>query len=411
MSTHKKTMMRRIAQLMAVGAALASATEAMAAYGVVRGNIEHWNKLSLSCTPSTANGNCVGARYLDSQFDRYEPIRNAVVKLFDASTREVIGEGFTNAQGQFTVPWFRTVHPGNVYLEWHTIHRDNRFRVTNDDGRFWSFHTNTFLADATTSMSAPQDIGPHRYGWRDGPNSVTNVYYAAQRVWSDALSSSALMHSRFTNERIRVGNFGGSSFARDDDIFIDNNNAFQFDTIAHELGHEASDEASRNYKFCGDYGRDGVPGHSLNSPEWQCASFEEGVATFIGSRALYWQTARQPMMYGWNLENPNNYVCSGTQNRWEVMTSAFLRDAYDTQVDRADEISMPFYRVFDVLNAFTGSTGNRGKDEPWRRFRRRLDDKDGRSAVDYLRIGIDSLGLPSAQMSAIYAQNCSPVGD
>ncbi len=404
---------KRLMQVGAFALAVASSSSAFAAGGVVSGTIRTWVKLNLACNPNVGNSYCTGARYTISQFDSYQPIKNAVVVVKDSSSGDVIGEGFTNASGNFAVSWYRSSHPGTIHIEWYPEHRDNRFRVLTKGGNRWVFWSSGFTAADGTTSSSPQ-VAPVGLSWgtSSAPHSVANTYYAAEQMWDDALSASALMVARFTNEKIKLGDWGGQSMvASDNNIHIDTTHALEFDTITHEMGHEASDEASGDFKFCGAYGRDGVDGHSLTSPEWQCASFEEGVATFLGSRALYWQTAYEPIMFGMNLENPNGYSCSGTQNRWEVMTSAFLRDFYDARNDASDATSTGYGRIFDVLDAFGGGEGNRDKNEPWKRFKLNLDDKDGRSAEDFRWVAVNREGFSESTMNSLYTLNCSPVGD
>jgi hypothetical protein len=87
----------------------------------------------------------------------------------------------------------------------------------------------------------------------------------------------------------------------------------------------------------------------------------------------------------------------------------YLRDVYDSTNDYTGEsISVTYPSIISALNSWPVGTGNRQVDEPWNSTRTVLDDRDGRSGVDFR----DNLfNLQSINTLGLWANNCSPVGD
>lgn len=372
--------------------------------GTYQATVQAVISLTPFCTPGPSNSNCTGARWLDTMNARAQPIRGITVELRLDSTGALIGTGVTNASGNVSIPW-STPTVGPTTMSWNLRRADGRFHVKTKSGAdivYWN---------PTPSLSNGTTTNNGTLIWGNGAH--VNVYYATERAWTDAFSSSSLLWDKFTGVTVKVGDYSNSSYTGGKTVQISDLHTGDFDMIVHELGHIASDLASGNFSSCGEYGYGGMSGHSLRSPEWQCAGFEEGIATGIGSRALYWQTAIQPIMFGENLETPTSAPCSiSDSNRWELRSATFWRDFYDSVNDGSDTSLTPYAAVFDVLDAFGGGHDNHDKNEPYNTaLLLRLDDKDGRSAEDFRWVAVNRVGLPSAWLNAIYAQSCSPVGD
>lgn len=203
--------------------------------------------------------------------------------------------------------------------------------------------------------------------------------------------------------------------------------ALELFTILHEMGHAVSYLASRdqNFKSCALYLYNNKDGHTLISPEYACAQFEEGFANFIAATALFNKNAQTPFAYcfgagpcmnlNYNIEQSNGAsgACqtAGEENRWEISTARFLWDLYDTVVDYSGDVyQQPLYTFIDTIHSFDNGTGNRQKNEPWNSALTVQQKPDGRSTYDYRMLyeywhdNITSLNAP-------YVANCSPVGD
>jgi hypothetical protein len=187
--------------------------------------------------------------------------------------------------------------------------------------------------------------------------------------------------------------------------------------IMHELGHLAT-LLSKSYAFCGDYTRDGAT-WNFTSAEFACASFNEGIATIFGDRAIYGSDNPEPHMCvsaaacddgSFDVEeNSNAGGCTTSERRSALSVVRYLRDLYDTN-DDGETNEVDFADFFDALAAFPDGSGEKQVDEPWKWDGTDwvLDDKDGRSARDFR--GRIEAGV-SVDSSDAYGLACVPVGD
>jgi len=193
--------------------------------------------------------------------------------------------------------------------------------------------------------------------------------------------------------------------------------------VLHEMGHIAShvanpgqDRKSTGNQSCYPETTTGC-GWSLKVAEWSCLSFEEGLATFYGDKALYAQWAREPTTclssgtcsttsYSTELSTG---TCGTDENRWALTLVRYLWDIYDNQSDFTGEsLAEPYYAFFDTINQFGTGTGEGGKNEPWNTFLTSIDDRDGRSGRDFRTHFLALYGKDTANQ---YTRNCSPAGD
>lgn len=162
----------------------------------------------------------------------------------------------------------------------------------------------------------------------------------------------------------------------------------------------------------------------MRTAEYASASFEEGLATFFGDRALYWQANREPLTcLSRNAcsRSANNNVerstgtrstCATGEERWALTTDRYLRDVYDASSSGEwfDTNTESYSYFFEALYRFPNGRGNRDKDEPWKKilFWYSVDDRDGRSARDF-RAHMEGYTGRSTYWN--FSRNCYPAGD
>ncbi len=395
---------------------------ASASWGYVSGRLMFYNNQGNYCK---ADGrDCSGARYPESQYRVNMPVRDVKVYVRRSSDNGIIGQGVADSSGNYTVYWY-TPGSGNVSgkVTWHGEHRDGRFSLKTSGGGTWIFWTSArTMVNATTT-----NFGTLVWGNSSSPNSLANLYDGAVRMWRDALNYSNRMRSNFTNVQIRAYDAGAcpTSCANGANkrIIIDSANSAYMPQgrIMHEMGHIAS-YVSKPRKSFVDYTRDGSNGWNMRSAEYASASFEEGLATFYGDTALYWNWNSEPLTClssGACSRSTNNNVesstglrssCTSGEERWALTTDRYLRDVYDSTNEWFDSNTEPFYNFFDVVNKFGNGYGNRGKNEPYNSVLgiTWVDDKDGRSARDF-RAHMESHTGDSNYNN--FARNCYPAGD
>lgn len=406
-------------------AALAAPELADAFEGVVRGRIQFYNNQGNYC-PSFRD--CTDARYHQSEYNRVQPIRSAKVYVVDSGGNR-IGQGSTTGSGRFTIRWSSSSAAPRAHIEWYGEHRDGRYAIrTSRGGRYVMWTANRTLIRNTTS-SRPQELGNFVWGSASNPHSLANLYDGAWRMWTWSLSQSRRMRTYFTDVQVRAFDPVAcpTSCANGKRIIIDSvGSTFSPQArIFHEMGHVASELSSpgRSYRFCGQYNRNGNPGWNMSSQEWACASFEEGLATFFGDVAVY--GPRNPAPHSCisssfcasatNVETTTGMLsCSTNEGRTAFAVSKYLRDLYDrTNVAESrvvDPDSVPYFHFFDTLNRYRTGTGNQAKNEPWRRrfFIWSIDDRDGRSSIDFSRHFRAQTGLDDGLQ---LLNNCATIGD
>jgi hypothetical protein len=396
---------------------------AAAADGVVKGRLQFYNNQGNYC-PSRRD--CTGARYLEADYNVNLPIPDVKVYVV-AHDGAVLGSGTTDSNGEYTIRWFAsTILNGAIgRIEWYGQHKDNRFNLRTSKGGRWVLSGSYLALPSGTTEASPQDLGTSVWGSASAPNALANLYDGALRTWRDSLNASNRMDIEFTNVEIRA--FDASdcptscAYGASKQVVIDStDSAFKPQgRIMHELGHVAS-YLSHPVKLCVDYTRDGsANGWNLKSAEHTCGSFEEGIATFIGDRAIYWASSPQPTTCissstcsttDWSTEASTGAgtSCASGESRWALTTVRYLRDLYDTTNETNDTNSAPFGDFFDALAGFGDDAENRDANEPWSDNLSYLDDKDGRSARDF-RAHFES--LKGANTYSNFKNNCTPTGD
>ena len=416
--------------LFAIG--LAVPTDALAqSFGWVEGRLRFYQNQGNYCPNiSEPSRDCTNAvHYTESEYQTVQPVRNAKVFLYDQDNR-AIGFGTTDLTGYFLMQWTSWTPVTEAQVRWYLEHKDGRFVVRTGSGGAINAHSGDLSVTPGTMSSNPQWLGTFTFGSRSSPVGSINVYDGAERMWRFALSNSNRMHSYFSNVEIRAFNsvcrtscaIGSSKL-----IHLDPNAAFAPQArIMHEMGHIASylSHSGQSFRHLARYcypsdSSSSSCGWGMTTPEWATSQFEEGYATFLGTRAIYGQQNTTPYACLSNshcVSNPievsdGNYSnCSAGENRWPRSVTRFLWDIYDSNADYSTEtITRNYYTFFDTLASYGSGDGNREKNEPWDGgWWWSVDDLNGRSGVDFR---VNYQNLYGVNVFQPWENNCRPLGD
>ena len=395
--------------------------------GYIKGKLQFYQNQGNYC-PSSGR-DCTAAQYLESEYNTNSPVVDAKVYVKLDGTSTVIGQGSTDENGEFVISWSTQTFPADVVVYWKAEHKNGRFKFLHPGGSAYSLTSSAVaLVDNTTSGS-PQNRGTMTWGSSGSPNEVANAYDGAVRMWNDALSWSNKMEANFTGLTIYAfsdtqPDSCSTSCAKGsaNTVQLDANAAFKpLGRVMHEMGHIASYKSDThtgandyNYPSTGSGGS-----WSTTTAEWKAASFEEGLATFFGVRAIYHQANDEPHYCNstsvcstgtYDLEESTGTTsgsCAADEGRWALSTMRYLWDAYDSHDDSnySDAVSSNYFDFFDTLGDYPSGTGDGDKDEPWNSSYSSKDNRDGRSAEDF-RGHFQSRTGSSTTSQCSY--NCSP---
>jgi hypothetical protein len=332
------------------------------------------------------------------------------------------------------VSWADPSQSGNVSVGvwWRSQHNTDRFRVTDVNGVLFYFWvpTQTAVNGANTAVGT----------WSWGANPLANVYDGAVMMWKNSLSGSTRLVSNFgtftpdgsgatTYVQIRAfqddGNCPtGGAWGNLNRVCLpssawDQNHA----RVMHELGHIAefvsnrdrkrdprvSDGTNNLYSFS-----DGLFQWNANTPEFYSVSFIEGMATHFASIGLYSRDATSPRSCiatsacnttnGFDLEAATG-DCTN-RRRWPIVGERYFWDLYDNRNSTNDTTSRSVGDFADTIGAAANGTSNRQKDEIWNSTFTTLDDREGRSLIDYREV----LKTRGHDSTASLTNNCAPSG-
>ena len=227
-------------------------------------------------------------------------------------------------------------------------------------------------------------------------DEVANLYDGAYRTWDNVLSTSWRLSNFFTNVIIRMDmSISKLDSAANKRIYIDSTSYRQpQERIGHEMGHLASYIASRasrsNYGqeslSCG-YGGDGWYTDSI---EVECTAFEEGLASYVGTMALYSEVATN-VRTCWSDDHcfpgssatsyPVEFNTGCTCGRGKPQNSlAYLWDVTDS----SDSVNLSFSDVVTALYSYDEGCGNHQVNEQYTADGSwDWDNVNGRSSYDF----------------------------
>ncbi len=357
---------------------------ARAESGVARGSVWHWNMQGNFCL---ASRNCTGAKYPQSQYNTYQPVRNVKVYVRDQNS-VIIGQGTTNTSGDFLVAWFRTSAPTGIHITWHAEHYSNRFVVYDANGGLW----NLWSYNVTPVLGGITEFGGLAWGSSGAPLQITNWYDGAEREWRDALVFSTRQFAYFTGVTMLSGSSTcdtSCASGSENKIWLDVNSWSRPQArVMHEMGHIADDRSHRGQDvwqmvdYC--YPSTGTCLEwSLGTAEWSSATWAESIATFFADAALWDRSAVEPYTCYSEVECPADHsieyrpanVCVAEEYRMPITVTRILWDFYDTNADWStqadgttwwqDVRSATFEQMVETLYAFPDGRSGSQKNEGW----------------------------------------------
>lgn len=395
--------------------------QALASSGMVNGSLGFYENEGNYCPSSRT---CTGAKYLQSQYHTTQAIANVKVYVERDSDGAQIGQGTTDSGGYFNISWSDPSSSGSVAasVAWYGEHKDGRFRIATSDGGSWRWWWSATLANGGNTS-----LGWGVWGSAGSEHSLSNLYSGAQRMWANSLSQTDRMNAYFSGVQIRAFDAAScpTSCANGPSnmIIIDSDSSayMPLHRVQHEMGHIASYRASRDQAWhqlgALDYGYGGSLGWNMTSAEFASVHFEEGVATMLSDVALYYQNATNPhtclsssfcSTNSYNIETSSGTTCGPDDNRRVLNAVRYLWDNYDSNVDYSGEnLSRGVWEVVDTIHAFDNGASDRQKDEMWDSTDTTLDDKDGRSSIDF-RENWKTWGTDSTTQ---LSNNCGSAGD
>ena len=385
--------------------------------GFVTGKLQFYQNQGNYC-PSSRD--CSGAQYLESEYHTYQPVQDVKVYV-ETSGGALIGSGATDENGDFTIAWiqlFSYTSAARVYFT--GAHKDNRFRFLTSSGGNHKYQTSNF----TLSIGGTTAIGTRSWGSASDPKEMVNAYDGAVSMWKNSLDKSNRMKNNFNDVVIYAFSDTapyscGTSCASGsrNDIQLDDSAAFKPQArVMHEMGHIASYVASPRSRPSNNYCYPNATGSgctwSFTTAEWRAASFEEGLATYLGDSAFYYWWANDPRTCnstgacsGTNSETETSKGassnCATDEGRWGLTTVRYLWDIYDGVNDSnfTDTVRRERYEIIDTLASFPSGFDDHDKNEPfdssWD-----VDNRDGHGGYDFYynqryshSEGIDSYAL------------------
>lgn len=398
--------------------------------GWVKGRITFYQNQGNYCPSSRT---CTGANYLQSAYQKAGAASYTKVYVVDNQDRP-IGSGVTDLNGDFLINWTSTNNASSGHFYWSFEHKDNRFAIRSGTGAQWVAWTQNITLPNNTTISTATDFGTKQWGDSSSPHAVANVNDGAFRQWHYALSYSGLMDTNFKNVEVRAFNTTCStSCASGKLVNLDTNASTPYAPAArimHELGHIASDQASQGNEAtaCTAYNWANTnpataPANSgtwgMTTAEFGCAQYEEGLATFVGDVARYWNNA--PGATADTCTSVTTGVCStllesraaacntnanSPESRWPISVTRSMWDAYDNAND-SESFQESYWRLLANQNNFAVGFGNNKRDEPWNSSWV-YDDGDGKSLVDACALYNANY---SVNLASLLTNNCNPVGD
>lgn len=266
---------------------------ASAASGYASGSLKFWQKNGYYC-PSFSD--CTGAHYLQSDYDKATGIRSVWLYMA-AANGDYMGQGVTDANGNFLIYWYLPYVPPYAYIVFTPIHNEWRFGVFDPTISLNYYSWPFYVIDGQTVQGLAWT-----WGSSATPDPYLNLYDAAARDWDYAISRSSLMVDRFGGVSLVINGIGPSFDGPSLTVNIPSTAvAFEGGTTAHELGHAVVWLSDTDDHPFANYCHPLPPQEPCNnaawqsdSQEWKSVAWSEGMASFFGAVAGYGPEAVQP---------------------------------------------------------------------------------------------------------------------
>ncbi len=389
--------------------------------------------------PST-NG-CVGSRYLQADYDKWLPISNAFVNVYDTSWN-YLGQGVTDSLGQFSAPWTKASKPAQVIVKVFAWQKESRVYLADAGGAAYGGYTYVTLSPGATTY-----IFNQYWGTSVAPDEYFNAYWAAELQWRRVMELAGILQTNFTNVELRgfadtipgyLSPGGNAPFSaavgslKRVQLSLDAKRRPQA-RVMHELGHIA-DYLTKPWTVASDATWNGgaAGAWSATSGEWGHMAFNEAWATHYGNIAFWYDSAVTPTTcftnqtcysvgvpvantdveassYPFNVNNCST-AAAAPEARWPLSMMRYFWDVFDNRYDGdGDTFSASqsnFWRHLSNTSYYPDGLGLNQLNEPWSVGAGGawvLTEKDGRGATssraNYLSI---------SDTTYLWLNNCSP---
>jgi hypothetical protein len=418
-----------LAAVISVATFFAAARMSYAYTYSVSGRVEYLHVLGNYCSTSTSPAmDCSGSLYPATEFNQIRGIKDSLIVLQDELGNH-IGFGSSDSSGYFSVNWTRSTLPSQIWVLRWFAHKDTRFWLADNDGASW-YHVVTVINNPGASN---WDIGGW---WWNYDDTLNNGYAGMLANWDNSLKNSSDMLLRYSEMRLRIPANLPTSECFPGIVCLPGNRSKNLLALAHEVGHTVFTIQTK--VVVSPYGRyscgvfnypnecvgPGTPAscydsgiHDPSTSEHFCSTWEEGLANFLALPAIYTYSAAGPMYcagfgtchLGYNIATSPGSSCTPNQQHLEGNVTRYLWDTYDTVADPGWTDSVPanastrLNAIINTLDSYPAGTGSGQVNEPYNAALTEIDDKNGRSALDWKNIS-DSVENTSAQ----FTNNCSP---
>ncbi len=402
---------------------LATSHASASTSGYVTGQVRFYNEQIGYTNNAGSHDN-----YKSTQFQTMQPLRGVRVELRNISFGNLLAYTYTDINGYYAMSWWSepNVFSGFIRVVW----ADNgRLKVTPQaGGQYFTDFANQTLTTGNGS-SNPQVLPNCDGGSSTVPFPVANIFDASWRMWYYALKYPGAVANNLWNKPIRYPSTAcPNSCADATGVHLDGAlNTWKASPwrASHELGHVAQYVAAsgQNANLCVKYGYPATTGTGWNhdSPEWTCASYGEGFASFMATVSRHWYNStlaseclgNETGQCNLDVESSAGSTCTpASEKRWPLTTQRFLWDSYDTSND-GEANALTFARLVQNHANFVPGTANRQRDE-WNNGAANLNGAgqpiedgwagfDGSSAGDYF---LNMLATYGDNLLASYTLNC-----
>ncbi len=416
------SMKRLLPALAALAVTVPGSLAFAASSGTIAGKLYFYQNQGNYCPTGR---DCTGARYREAEYHTNQPIANAKVYIRRKSDDTVLGQGTTGTDGAYSIHWTDPSTSADVegQIVFRGENKDGRFQIRNTDLGYWIWWSNVTLQRGETT-----EAGTRTWGNSSSPHALSNLYDGANSMWSSSLTNSARMRAKFTDLDIVAydGEACPTSCASGpkNRVTIDSSeSAYRPQArVMHEMGHIASYLASDGYKQAGSgtdaycFGGESSPcGWGMTEAEWAAVHFEEAFATFLGDVAFYGHSALEPRTCNsssscgnHDLETSGGTSCPTDDNRRPINAVRYFWDVYDDHSDYTGEsLSESMFVFIDTMHDYENGVGDGQRNEVWDADLSSIDDRDGRSCIDFR----ENMKKDGPDSTLQLAHNCGSKGD